>query len=192
MLAGLSVLAAQQCAEAEAEAAEPPENMLSYGLTHLWTSPILRYQLMKQGHASLQLLEAAVLDLVAVGTPVAACTASFRACTEWSSAMGSSWRCPVAVCATSTACAAPAALPAMPCDLPGARPLRGVPGQLHAQAAAAAGRDGERRLVRRAARRLPARGGQLAGGGAVLGLGLGLGSWLGRTAGWRRRCLLTS
>tara|TARA_B110001469_G_C9531605_1_gene264238 strand:- start:281 stop:820 length:540 start_codon:yes stop_codon:yes gene_type:complete len=51
---GLSVLAAQQCAEAEAEAAEPPENMLSYGLTHLWTSPILRYQLMKQGHASLQ------------------------------------------------------------------------------------------------------------------------------------------
>lgn len=48
------VLAAQQCAEAEAEAAEPPDNMLSYGLTHLWTSPILRYQLMKQGHASLQ------------------------------------------------------------------------------------------------------------------------------------------
>ena len=116
MLAGLSVLAAQQCAEAEAEAAEPPENMLSYGLTHLWTSPILRYQLMKQGHASLQLLEAAVLDLVAVGTPVAACTASFRACTEWSSAMGSSWRCPVAVCATSAACAAPADLSAMPCS----------------------------------------------------------------------------
>ena len=55
MLASM-VLAAQQCAEAEAEAeaAEPPDNMLSYGLTHLWTSPILRYQLMKQGHASLQ------------------------------------------------------------------------------------------------------------------------------------------
>ena len=63
MLAVLSVLAsAQQCAEAESEAAEPPENMLSYGLTHLWTSPILRYQLMKQGHASLRLLEAAVLE----------------------------------------------------------------------------------------------------------------------------------
>ena len=61
MLAVLAVMAAQQCAEAEREAAEPPENMLSYGLTHLWTSPILRYQLMKPGHASLRLLEAAVL-----------------------------------------------------------------------------------------------------------------------------------
>ena len=62
MLLAVAVLAAQQCAEAEAEAAEPPENMLSYGLTHLWTSPILRYQLLAQGHPSLALLEAAVLE----------------------------------------------------------------------------------------------------------------------------------
>ena len=62
MLLALAVLAAQQCAEAEAEAAEPPENVLSYGLTHLWTSPILRYQLIAQGHPSLALLEAAVLS----------------------------------------------------------------------------------------------------------------------------------
>ena len=63
MLLAVAVLAAQQCAEAEAEAAEPPENVLSYGLTHLWTSPILRYQLIAQGHPSLALLEAAVLSL---------------------------------------------------------------------------------------------------------------------------------
>ena len=62
MLLAVAVLAAQQCAEAEAEAAEPPENVLSYGLTHLWTSPILRYQLIAQGHPSLALLEAAVLS----------------------------------------------------------------------------------------------------------------------------------
>ena len=62
MLLAVAVLAAQQCAEAEAEAAEPPENVLSYGLTHLWTSPILRYQLLAQGHPSLALLEAAVLS----------------------------------------------------------------------------------------------------------------------------------
>ena len=62
MLLSVAVLAAQQCAEAEAEAAEPPENVLSYGLTHLWTSPILRYQLIAQGHPSLALLEAAVLS----------------------------------------------------------------------------------------------------------------------------------
>ena len=62
MLLAVAVLSAQQCAEAEAEAAEPPENVLSYGLTHLWTSPILRYQLIAQGHPSLALLEAAVLS----------------------------------------------------------------------------------------------------------------------------------
>ena len=62
MLLAVAVLAAQQCAEAEAEAAEPRENVLSYGLTHLWTSPILRYQLIAQGHPSLALLEAAVLS----------------------------------------------------------------------------------------------------------------------------------
>ena len=62
MLLAVAVLAAQQCAEAEAEAAEPPDNVLSYGLTHMWTSPILRYQLIAQGHPSLALLEAAVLS----------------------------------------------------------------------------------------------------------------------------------
>ncbi len=61
-LLALSVSAAaqQQCQEAEAAAAAP-ENVLSNGLTHLWTTPVLRYQLLKAGHVHLRSLEEAVL-----------------------------------------------------------------------------------------------------------------------------------
>ena len=84
MLLAVAVLSAQQCAEAEAEAAEPPENVLSYGLTHLWTSPILRYQLIAQGHPSLALLEAAVLSpgfspaRLVLPSRTPACTRAYR------------------------------------------------------------------------------------------------------------------
>ena len=35
--------------------------MLSNGLTHLWTTPVMRYQLLKAGHVHLRSLEEAVL-----------------------------------------------------------------------------------------------------------------------------------
>lgn len=61
VLVMVRVSSAQQCKMVETERADK-ESHLNHGLTHMWTTPILRYHLVKEQHAHLlRAIEAAVL-----------------------------------------------------------------------------------------------------------------------------------
>ena len=56
------LVTAQQCKVDETERTDT-SSMLNHGLTHMWTTPILRYHLVKEEHAHLlRAVEAAVMD----------------------------------------------------------------------------------------------------------------------------------